>query len=125
MMTGTVLGTLEPVIQLIVRDSMGADHRVNFLIDTGFSGYVALPAQWISRLGLTVQGDGQLTLADNQNIVTSMYETTLVWNNTIRTIDVFELPGDPMIGTSLLFDFRLTINFVNGGNVTLQRLPPT
>lgn len=36
MITGAVMGNLDPLVQLLVRDAQGQDHPINFVVDTGF-----------------------------------------------------------------------------------------
>ena len=122
-MTGTVTAKLEPMVQCFLQNAEGESVPVNFIIDTGFNGYLALPLGWIQRLNLKIdEDDGTVTLADHSTTKVNFYQGQMLWNNLERAVDVIELEGIPLIGTALLYAFRLIVDFENGGNVTLQRI---
>lgn len=123
MITGAVMGNGDPLVQLLVRDAQGVDHPINFVVDTGYNGSLALPPRWITRLALVPVDTSSITLADGSVTQVSYYETVVLWDGYERIVSVNELAGDPLIGTSLLFDHDVTIRFINGGPVTIARTP--
>lgn len=123
MMTGTVTSRLDPVIQCFLQNAKGESVPVNFLINTGFNGYLALPPLWIQRLSLVAEEEkGTLTLADASTVPSVFYRGLILWEEKEREVIVLELDGDPLIGTALPYAFRLIIDFENGGNVMLERI---
>lgn len=123
MITGAVMGNLDPIVQLLVRDAQGIEKPVDFVVDTGFNGYLALPQRRIDALGLPVSGSDNLLLADGSIAASLLYDAIVVWDGQERTVNVIELAGDPLIGTSLLFDHDVTVRFINGGQVIIARTP--
>ncbi|HZP83346.1 MAG TPA: hypothetical protein VFB21_17010 [Chthonomonadaceae bacterium] len=123
MITGAVMGNLDPIVQLLVRDVQGTEKPVDFVVDTGFNGYLALPQRRIDDLGLLVSGSDNVLLADGSIAASLLYDAVVLWDGQERTVNVIELAGDPLIGTSLLFDHDVTIWFINGGQVIIARTP--
>ena len=122
MITGAVTSRLDPMIQCELRDADGKNVSVNFVIDTGFNGYLALPPKLIQRLSLLAdEEESKVTLADSSTSVALLYRVLVEWDASEREVFAIELDGDSLIGTALLYAFRLTIDFDNGGNVTLER----
>ena len=123
MMTGGVSGALTPWMQLIVR---GLDRRelpINFIVDTGYNGYISLPARDITALSLAQVGEEELIFADGSVAISPLYEAVLLWDKQERNIVVHLLDDDPLLGTSMMFDYDLHIIFVNDGAVTRRREP--
>jgi predicted aspartyl protease len=52
MMTGVVSAALEATLRLSVEDTLGQAHEVEAILDTGFNGFLTLPAALIGALGL-------------------------------------------------------------------------
>ena len=124
MIVGAVLGSpFIPYVQLMVRDAQGADRPINLVVDTGFDGFLALPQTWVDGLSLTPLGTGSITLSDKTSREVLLYETVVVWDGQERSVPVYGLDGDPLVGTALMYDYELTVQFVNGGTVFLRRMP--
>ena len=93
-----------------------------FVIDTGFTGSLSLPAQDILTPGLPVYRTRRASLADNSEISLTTYRATILWNGTPRTVEVFATGGRPLLGTALLNGTELNIPFIENGEVTLEAL---
>jgi clan AA aspartic protease len=123
MVRGGVNARLEPVLSLTLLDPADSPLLIDAAIDTGFSGYLALPPLVIVQLALPRLGPGTLTMADASSIPCTYYEARVEWEGAIRTVQAIELNGDPLIGIRLLLGHRLTIDAVLGGDVTIEPLP--
>lgn len=123
MITGAVTGNLDPQVQLLVRHPQGTWQPTNFVIDTGFSGFLALPQRLIHTLGLEAFDTEHVILSDGSVVETHLYEVIVDWDGQERAVSVNALESDPLIGTSLLFDHDVTIRFLNGGQVIIARTP--
>lgn len=123
MIIGAVMGNGDPVIQISVRDAGGQDVPINFILDTGYTGYLALPPRWVNRLQWTPTGVTLMRFADNSEAQTTTYDEIILWDGMERIVTIAELDGDPLIGTDLLYDHEVIIQFINGGRVTVTRLP--
>ena len=93
------------------------------MIDTGFFGELALNATAISNLDLEFVKDAKYTLANGSTISARTYRGWIRWLGEGREVDVVEMAGNPVIGTALLMDHRLTVDFVPGGVVEIEAIP--
>jgi clan AA aspartic protease len=120
--TGIVTPFREATLQLTVR---GPNHQesVETVIDTGFTDYLTLPPDLISRLGLPLGGSTRATLADGTSIALSSYRASVLWDGHWRPITVLEAAGGALAGMSLIYGFRLTIEALDGGAVTIEAMP--
>lgn len=123
MMTGSVNTHREPIIRLTARGQAGQDLEVEAVIDTGFNGSMSLPSALIAMLGLAWRRRGRALLADGSESVFDIYEATVVWDGQPRRVAVDAADTDPLIGMSLLYGYELTIQAIDGGNVTIKELP--
>jgi clan AA aspartic protease len=95
---------------------------VETLIDTGFTGFLSLPTSTIAALGLPWQFRDLGTLGDGSDAIFDMYKATVIWDGKYQIIDVAASEADPLIGMGLLYGFRVQIEAVEGGNVTIEAL---
>jgi predicted aspartyl protease len=51
-----------------------------------------------------------------------MYKATVIWDGQNRIIDVAASEADPLVGMSLLHGFKVQIEAVEGGTVTIETL---
>ena len=61
-------------------------------------------------------------LADNSNVATDVYLATVVWNGVARDIAVLAMGRRPLVGTALLQDYHLSIDFYEGGTVLIDNI---
>jgi len=118
---GRVTGNREPVVPLLARSRNGADRQVEALLDSGFNGYLALPAHVIEGLELQRLGREQVTLASGKTHLVGKYKATLKFGGAVRSVEVVEA-GEPLIGMALLWGNELRIQCIDGGQVVLERL---
>lgn len=123
MIRGTVTDENEPVIELRLRGPHSDEVVLTTLIDTGFTSYLSLPESVVSALDLTWVSQGRLYLADGAFDVYDIYEAEIGWDGSWYTTSVYSMGAEAMIGTSLLFGHRLTVDVINDGPVEITRLP--
>jgi clan AA aspartic protease len=119
MITGKVSDDREAGIRLTVRTSNGDDLDVEFVIDTGFNGWISLPSTLIADLGLLWRRRGRGELADGSATIFDIYEATIVWDGELRRVWADEIDAAPLVGMSLLDGHELTIEAWNGGTVSI------
>ena len=73
MIAGIVSANLEPIIRISVLDSRGQTHERDAILDTGFNGWLCLPAEFIAMLGLNWQRVGTAILADGSQTIFDVY----------------------------------------------------
>ena len=120
--SGSVSGR-EAVVSLSVVDSNGAAQPVEALVDTGFTGYLMLPASMTERLGLAPRAEKPVILADGSVASFQTYYATIEWHDGRRSILVYEVEARPLIGMSLLTGSRLLMDIVEGGTVSVEPVP--
>ncbi len=118
---GRVTGDREVVVPLLVRAQNGGDRQVDALLDTGFNGYLALPARVIELLELQRLGREQVTLASGKTHLVGKYEATIGFGGSVHSVEVVEA-GEPLVGMGLLWGFDLRIQCIDDGQVVLERL---
>ena len=91
---------------------------VETVVDTGFNGSLALPGEIIEDLGLSHQGERRTRLATGSGSV-PIYGAVAAWFGTLRAVVVHRVEGNPLLGTSLLTNCLLTVDFREGGEVNV------
>lgn len=121
MIHGTVVG-LQARIGVILRLTEHSDREIECVVDTGFEGFLTLPSAVIAELGLPYVARIDANLADNSNIAANVYLVTILWNSVERDVVVLEMGRLPLIGTALLEDSHLSIDFCDGGIVLVDNI---
>jgi clan AA aspartic protease len=123
MKTGTVNPSREAVIAWEVLGSAHRRQHVEAVIDTGFNGYLSLPGDTINNLTLPLVGNRRAALGDGTVVAVDVYLARVLWHEREREVLVL-LTGDvPLLGMSLLFGSRVTIDVVDNGDVVIAELP--
>lgn len=122
MITGKVTVNREAVIVLGIIDSRKQTQQLEAAIDTGFNGYLTLPSHLINRFELQLAGNRRATLADGNVVVLDMYLAKVLWHNQEREALVLQVDGGPLVGMSLLYGNRVTLDVVDGGDVIIDVL---
>lgn len=95
------------------------------VVDTGFEGAFTLPGLVARELGLHSTGIRPLTLASGQTIRTDTCIARLLWHGLPVDARAYVMGNKPMIGTTLLANCRLSIDWWDGGEVIIEeRTPP-
>jgi predicted aspartyl protease len=117
-----ILGTFDSSGNAIINIRVaGASGSKNYdaIIDTGFSGFVALPIFELIELGLTTQGATNVMLGDG-SIITNLVSSadvslgTQVENGTIL---LDENSSDVLIGMAFLREFKKSLILTNSAVV--------
>lgn len=61
-------------------------------------------------------------LADNSNVILPIHQANIIWNEEEREVNVLETGKRPLLGTALLDEHELVIQFTEGGLVTIEEL---
>jgi clan AA aspartic protease len=123
MISGVVNARLEVTIRFPALDSTGQQVDVEATVDTGFSGWLTLPQSLIVSLGLVWHSRRAITLIDGSRAQFDMYKTSVLWDSTLRNIDVCAVDSDPLVGMKMLEGYELRAEIKVGGNVTITALP--
>jgi clan AA aspartic protease len=116
---GTVVG-LQARMSVILLPPERSGIEIECVVDTGFEGFLTLPPSIIADLGLPYLININANLANNSSVETDVYLATIVWNGTERNVAVLAMGRRPLIGTALLEDYHLSIDFCEGGTVLVD-----
>ena len=105
-------------------DGEGRPWSVEVVLDTGFTGYLTLPPESIRQLGLPSVGQRTFELANGELFEFQVYLGSVSWHG--RPSDVLVLQSDsvPLLGMTLLWGSRVTMDALNDGEVTIEELRP-
>jgi clan AA aspartic protease len=122
MITGTVNVQREAIIRLTVLGPGGQQQEIDAVVDTGFNGFLTLPPALIDALGCIFNSQGFAEFADGRIEEVDIYETTIDWDGQERHIEVDAADTDPLVGMALMYGYKLTVEDIDGGVVTIERL---
>lgn len=98
------------------------DASLEFVIDTGFVGYLTLSLAAIQALGLPFLRPLAANLADDSTIYVDVYGVTIRWHGIETETEVLATGRRPLLGTLLLNGSEMNVQFAEGGLVNLDTL---
>jgi clan AA aspartic protease len=119
MMQGFINQSCEAVLSIVIKHNTTTE-LVDAVIDTGFSGFLTLPAEIIAALDLTWKGRDKATLGDGTRCIFDVYIATVIWDGQYREIDINESETNPLIGMKLLRGYDLRMRIIEGGTVVIE-----
>jgi clan AA aspartic protease len=123
--SGHVTSTPEAVVPLRVRGPAGDEADIEAVIDTGFTDYLTLHPVQIAQLGLLKMDALECEMADGRVVAMESFLTVVLWDGTPRDVLVLAAVGQPLLGMSLLYGSRISIDVVSAGEVTIHKLNRT
>ena len=100
----------------------GSTFLIEFVIDTGFTDYLCLPPEAVNVLRLPFLYNMPVNLADNSSVSLAVHQATIFWDGVERDVRVFATGRRPLIGTAMLSEQELVIQFTEDGFVTIDEL---
>jgi clan AA aspartic protease len=122
MMYGIVDRNLEATIKLVVGNANSQRQTIDALIDTGFTGFLTLPLSVITTIKLQLYRREAGTLGDGSTCIFDVYRGLVIWDGQYREIDINASEAAPLLGMSLLYGYRVQLDAIEGGTVTIQSL---
>lgn len=122
MIRGTVNADREAVVRLILIDANGHQHPTDVIVDTGYTGWLTLPPGLIANMGWAFNRFGRAMLADSSEIAFNIYDAALLWDGQPIQIRVDAVDAEPLLGMSLMYGYRLTVEDIAGGPVIIEQL---
>ena len=122
MMQGYVNAAYEAVVSVVVSYE-GKLKSVNAVIDTGFTGFLSLPSTIIAELELPWSYRDRATLGDGSETLFDIHEASVIWDGKFREIEINSADTDPLLGMRMLRGYRLQVDTIQGGLVTIKALP--
>jgi clan AA aspartic protease len=121
MMQGYVNKNYEDTILVVIRNNAKLK-SINAVIDTGFTGFLSLPNDIITELGLPWSYRDRGTLGDGSEVLFDIYDAVAIWDGKTKEIEVNSAETDPLIGMSMLRGYRLQVDTIEGGLVIITDL---
>jgi clan AA aspartic protease len=100
----------------------GQIEEIEAVIDTGFNGFLTLPATLTALLGLPFHHEEEALLADGEPVLFAVHSVNAIWDGSAREILAMETGGDALVGMALLEGYRLTIDAIDDGRVVIEAL---
>jgi clan AA aspartic protease len=120
MKRGIVNEYLEPRISLTFVSATGSRTEIEMVVDTAFEGFITLPRHILRNLRRLKRGTVRTVLADDSESRADYYVCTVIWNGRKRQIQVLLMDGDPLLGTEMMRNYSLSVDFVPGGTVSIR-----
>ncbi|UBF26217.1 clan AA aspartic protease [Kovacikia minuta CCNUW1] len=121
MISGTIVG-LQARISITLYSPESTRVEIECVVDTGFEGFLTLPPAIVLDLGLPYISPIDANLADDSLITASVHQGIVLWSGVERVIPVLAMGRRPLIGTALLEDYHLSIDFCEGGTVLVDEI---
>ena len=94
------------------------------VVDTGATDWLTLPESTVRELGLRLTSTRYVNQAHGPPAQVNVYAVWVLWHGQMRRVFA-EAGNETLIGTDLLADSRLTIDWWDGGDVIIEeRMPP-
>lgn len=122
MITGTISPNREATVNLTAFGPTGNSITFDAVIDTGFDDFVTLQPAQIVTLSLARRATIRAALADGTIVSLPVYSVEIVWHGVRRKVDAIETHNDALIGMSLLYGSRVTLDVIDGGTVMISPL---
>ena len=111
------------IVPVIFRLPGQPDFSLNFVIDTGFNGYLTLPVQAVSAMNLPLYSSTSIKLADGSEALSAIHLATVVWDDVEKVVLVLASGYKPLLGTAMMEEYHLEIDFEDNGLVSLEKIP--
>ncbi len=121
---GLVNARHEAVVRLRLRGPSGAESELSAIVDTAFSGWIALPPDTAADLGLPKRTTGNARMGDGSPRGFDVFAAEVWWSDRWTTVSAAAIGREPLVGMRLLANHRVTIDVISGGVVTIVPLPP-
>lgn len=117
------VANLHPLLSITFRLNGLPDIQIECVVDTGFTGALALPPAAIHAMRLPFLEDMRANLANDTDIIVPVHIAVIDWHGLERRIRVLATGRRPLIGTALLSGDYLGIDFRNAGEVRIELQP--
>lgn len=121
-MQGYVNQNYEAMLPVVVKNNDKLK-SITAVIDTGFTGFLSLPISIITEIELSWNYRDRATLGDGSEVLFDIYDAMVIWGGQYREIEINAAETEPLLGMSMLRGYRLQVDTVQGGLVTIAQLP--
>ena len=124
MIRGEVSGDQQALVTVDIMDAESRFQPIEVILDTGFTGYLTLPTESIQVLGLPSVGRRTFELANGELFEFEAYLAAVSWHGRLSDALVLKSDSTPLLGMTLLWGSRVTVDALTDGQVTIEELEP-
>jgi predicted aspartyl protease len=97
--------------------------EIEFIVDTGFAGELALPGRLAVGLDSDPGGYRKRRAANDSTLLCALVIAMVQWDDSWRAVEVLVLEeGEALLGTQLVHDMALHVEMSEGGQVLIEPL---
>jgi clan AA aspartic protease len=122
MLTGRVTADQEAIVRIQVLGPTKQPAVVEAVIDTGYDGFLTLPASLVRDLDLPFAGTTLATLGDGKDVRMDIFLAAILWEEEPSEVLVLAAEGGVLLGMAMLSGSRLTLDVEEDGAVTIEPL---
>lgn len=120
MICGEIASTKEAFVDLVVIGPVGRTATVRALLDTGFTGWVALSPGLVEELELPFDIARDYELGNGEIVRMDQHLSHVEWHGERVGVDVLVSKSGAIIGMSLLTGSKVILDVIDGGAVTIE-----
>ena len=110
---------------IYIANSTGISYPYEAIVDTGFTGQLALPAAVCAELGLEFVRNSYAMFGNATLEQVEVYQANVFWDGSWQTVSVFATGPDVLIGMNLLRGSSVCFDAVDMGAIEINPLPVT
>jgi clan AA aspartic protease len=95
---------------------------IEFVVDTGFNGYLTLPVGAVGAMNLPLFSTTITILADGTHAEIPTHVATIDWHERELLVPVLAMGNKPLLGIGLLDRCHLVVEFNENGSIELEKL---
>ena len=122
MIRGHVSGDQQALVTVDIMDARSRFQPIEVVLDTGITGYLTLPTESIQELGLPSVGRRTFELANGELFEFEAYLAAVSWHGRLNDALVLRSDSAPLLGMTLLWESRVTLDALTDGEVTIEEL---
>ena len=123
MIIGRIGADLRPMVPVVVQGANGREQKISVLLSTGFGEALLLPPAEVAALGLPQTGARTVEFPDGSRIEATIHPARILLAGEAQDVDILAGGWEPRMGLRLLQGYRISMRFVEGGAVSVERLP--
>lgn len=115
-------GSFVPSISITMHRADGEDLEIEALMDSGFSGEVALPMSVVEDLGLVYARGHIVVLADGSYRQVETFKGAVFFAGEWHDVTVYSTGGGPAVGMRLMQGAKICFEAIPEGSIDWERI---
>lgn len=121
MVIGRIGSDLRPMVPVVIAGASGQETKLPVLLSTGFAEALLVPAADVAALGLPQTGARTVTFPDGSQIQATTHSAQILLAGEAQDIELLTGGQEARMGLKLLWGYRISMRFVEGGAVTVEK----